>query len=288
MTIGLILNTRPEIDRNYQKIIKDLGHRSISLDVSQENWLNQFKKIDKQVDVYYWQSLDRGSFYRRDILDPVYFIGQVSNHKIFPNFNQYYYYNDKIKQTNILNYYDLPTPKTFYTTDKKTALNYLGDCDYPFVLKDPHSASSLGVYLIRNKKEALAKINKIFSPTGLNSLYYQFYAQEFIPNLEKSLRLITINHKTYCAYWRKTPGSWKHRLAEKSYITAKNIPAKAKKICELASKKLNFPWMSWDILIKDDNYYIIEFSCNFGTRGAENLGFNPKEQIIKYLINKTK
>jgi len=286
MKIALIKSTKHLAE--YKKIIQKLGHDYLFIDIDKDNWAKKFRQIDPKVNAYFWQSIDRGQYYRKDILDPVYFIEQNSAHKIFPDFNQYYCYNDKIKQTNILNFYRFPTPKTFYTSNQGAAQRFILQTKYPFVLKDPHSASSLGVYLVKNQSQAEQFIKKIFRPQGFNSLYSQFYAQEFIPGLGKSLRVITVGPRVYCAYWRLSPDDWRHRLDQASTVSDKNIPAQAKKICQTLAAKVKFHWMSWDLLVKNNKMYIIEFSCNFGTAGAEKLGYNPREEIIKYMIKHIK
>jgi len=282
ITVGLV-NVR-QYNKDYQKIIKELGHRSILFDIYVDDLAGQVIKMDKRADVYFWQSIDRGAFYREKILDPVYFFEKYSRHKIFPDFNQVFTFNDKIKQLHIFEALKIPTPKTFYTTEKEKAQNYTSQCRYPFVLKDPHSSSGLAVYLIKNKKQAREAINKIFSKKGFHNLHNLFYAQSFIPGLDRSLRVIVINDKTYCAYWRISPDDWKHHVGPGSRVSDKNIPKKALNLCERISKRLGYHWMAYDVLMKKNNPYVIEFSCNFGITGARELGYYPRQEIIKYAI----
>jgi glutathione synthase/RimK-type ligase-like ATP-grasp enzyme len=281
-TIGLV-NVR-QYNKSYQRIIKELGHKSILFDIYSDDLPATIKKMDKKVDVYYWQSIDRGHFYRAKILDPVYYIEKYSPHKIFPDFNQVFTFNDKMKQYQIFQHFNIPTPRTFITTDNKKALQYISRAKYPFVLKDPHSSSGLAVYLIKTKKQAKEILNKIFSPKGHNSLFSKFYAQDFIPNLDKSLRVIVIGEKTYCAYWRISPDDWKHHVGPGATVSDKNIPRSATRLCEGVSQKLGFHWMAYDILMRAGKPQMIEFSPNFGITGARQLGYHPRREIIKYTI----
>lgn len=284
MVIGLIKS--PKFMGVYKRIIRELGYGYKILDLDQPGWAGKIGELDPAVDVYFWHSIDRGAYYRRDILDPLYFIEKFSRRKIYPDYNQYFFYNDKLKQKWILQLKKVLTPRTFYTCKKQAALDFARKARYPFVLKDPHSASSLGVYLVEDIAQAKEYIEKIFSPGGLNSLFWQFLAEQFISGLNRSLRVITINHKTYCAYWRRTEDDWRHRLADKScLVSQQDVPPAAKKICETLSKKLGFHWMAWDLLVAGDKIYMLKFACNFGTQGAEKLGYNPKREIIKYVVS---
>ena len=237
MKIGLI-DVR-QYNKEYKEIIKKLKYKATLFDIYKDDWVKNLESMDKKIDVYFWQSIDRGRFYREAILDKVYFIEKYSTKKIFPDFNQYYTFNDKVKQLFLFQKYRIPNPKTFYTTDRSLALDFIKQIKYPFVLKDPHSSSGLGVYLIKTKKQAKEILGKIFSNSGFNSLYNQFYAQEFIPNLDRSLRVITIGSKVFCAYWRINPDDWKINLGPKTYVTDKGVPKKALKICQDISRKLN-------------------------------------------------
>ncbi len=280
--VGLI-NVR-QYNESYQRIIKELGARPVLFDIYDDKFLSELNRHDRKVDFYFWQSIDRGRFYRKMILDPVYFIDKYSKRKIFPDFNQYFSFNDKLKQYHIFQALGIPTPKTFFTASKEGARSFIKKTKYPFVLKDPHSSSGFGVYLVKNKKAAGEYIEKIFSRRGLNNLYNQFYAQEFIPDLKKSLRVIVIGSKTYCAYWRVSGDDWKHHVTPESKVSDKNIPSAALRLCEKISHKMGYHWMAYDVLVKNNKFYIIEFSCNFGVWGAESLGYNPRQEIIKYSI----
>jgi glutathione synthase/RimK-type ligase-like ATP-grasp enzyme len=280
--IGLV-NVR-QYNRVYKKVIKELGHQPVLFDIYVDDLAGQIQKIDKKVDLYYWQSIDRGIFYRKAILDPVYFVENFSKHKIFPDFNQVFSFNDKIKQLHMFEYHKIPSPKGFYTYDRKKAEDFVNKAKYPFVLKDPHSSSCLAVYLIKSKTQAHQMIRKIFSKKGYRVLRNIFYVQEFIPNLDRCMRVIVIGDKTYCAYWRISPDDWKHHVGPGSHVSDKDIPRSATRLCERVSRKLGFHWMAYDVVIDRGTPKLIEFSCNFGVHGAESLGYNPRKEIIKYAV----
>ncbi|MBU0648491.1 ATP-grasp domain-containing protein [Patescibacteria group bacterium] len=281
-TVGLV--SVKQYNKSYCRIIKELGHKSILFDIYADDALKSINQLDKKVDLYFWQSIDRGVFYRQKILDPVYFIEKYSRRKIFPDFNQVFTFNDKVKQWHIFQALGVPTPAVFYAENKEKALHFISNCSYPFVLKDPHSSSGLAVYLIKTKKQARDAIHEIFSNKGFHGLQGKFYAQKFIPGLERSMRVIVIGHKTYCAYWRVSSGDWKHHVGPQSTVTDKNIPKRATRLCEDISKKLGYHWMAYDILVQGKTPYVIEFSCNFGVAGARALGYEPWKEIMKYAV----
>jgi len=293
-TIGLIFDPY-EYDQfqkgrteKYKKAIQKIGADFVLFENKDENWIERIKKLDEKCDCFYWHSINRGKFVREEVLDKVYFIDKYLKHKIFPDFNQYYVYDDKVKQFKLFKLHNVPTPKTFYTKDKNEALKFVNKTKYPFVLKDPHSAGGLGVFLIKNKKEAKKIVQDIFSNSGYNSIYYQMYVQEFIADLDRSLRIITIGDKIYCAYWRISPGEWKnHYVRGNDCLSQKNIPKSALKMSLDFSKRMKYHWMAYDVLVKYNKNYIIEYTCNFGMSGAEELGYDPRGEMLKYVLKKS-
>ncbi len=291
-TIGLIFDPY-ESDQfqkgrteKYKKAIKNLGADFVLFENRDKNWIERIKKLDEKCDVLYWHSINRGKFVREEVLDKVYFIDKYLKNKLFPDFNQYYAYDDKVKQFKLFKLHNIPTPKTFYTRDKKEAQEFINKTKYPFVLKDPHSAGGLGVFLVKNKKEAEQIVDDIFSSKGYNSIYYQMYAQEFVAGLDRSLRVITIGNKVFSAYWRISPGEWKnHYVGGDDRLSQKNIPKSALKLCVDFSKKMKYHWMAYDILVKNKKIYIIEYTCNFGMGGAEKLGYDVRGEMLKYALD---
>jgi glutathione synthase/RimK-type ligase-like ATP-grasp enzyme len=272
------------VHKKISKELKSLGVDTIYFNIDNIDWWKNIKKINSSVDAYFWNSDDKGKYYYQ-INDRVYLLEQLTGKPVFPNTKQYFFYNNKISQLNFLEYNSLPYPKTFITDNKDKSKAFISKTKYPFVLKDAHSASAMGVYLIKNKSEATKMVNAIFSSEGLSGIFGHFYAQEFISGLEKDLRIITIGGKVSSAYWRINKKDWRHNIGLGGSISDKNIPKKALKLAEKVSKQAGFHWMAYDMLIKDDKITILEFSPNFGTKGASKLGVNIRLEQAKYIKN---
>lgn len=264
--------------------LKKIGIKTSFFDIDRADWFKQIKKLNKTTSAYFWNADDKGKYYYQ-INDRVYLLEQLTNKPIFPDTKQYFFYNDKISQFNFLKFNGFPCPPTFISNQKSESLKYISKIKYPFVLKDAHSASAMGVWLVKSNSEAKKIIDQIFSPTGYSGIFGHFYAQKFIPNLEKDLRIITIGNEVAAAYWRINKSDWRHNVGLGGQISGQNIPSAAKNLALKISQKASFHWMAYDIIMAGAKPLVLEFSCNFGVKGAEKLGINIRRLQAEYMIN---
>jgi len=272
--------------RAYRKYARELGAEVFLFDIDTANWIDNFREAD----AYIWHADSKEERYRL-IHDRVYFIEYLMGKPIFPDMNMYFAYGDKIKENEIFNYFNIPTPKTYVTYNKDTALKIIKRIKYPFILKDAHGYGGWHVYKINTPKQAREFIEKIFSDRG----YYYYYstmknyflAQEMV-EIEKDLRVIVIGNKVSCAYWREAEkGDWKHNINQGSKPNFKNIPREALDMCLDFQKKMGFHWMSYDLFVtKRGKVLMNEFSCNFGIKAPTQAGYEIRKMQVEYLIKK--
>lgn len=86
---------------------------------------------------------------------------------VFPNFKTGWHFDDKIAQKYLLESLGLPMVPTYHFLDKKDALDWARNNDFPKVFKLTRGAGSTNVKLVHNKKQAIKLINKAFS-TGFS------------------------------------------------------------------------------------------------------------------------
>jgi len=275
--------------RRYLRGAKELGAKAFLFDIDTPNWVKNLKPAD----AYIWHADTKEEHYRI-IHDRVYFFESVIKKPIFPDMNQYYAYNDKIKQSNIFKLLNVPTVKTYISYDKQKSLEVINKIKYPFILKDAHGYGGLHVHKIDNKKTAREYIEKIFGPKGLKhdlaTMKDYFYAEEFVP-IDKDMRVIVIGNRVACAYWRSSSGDWRHNIGLGGEARFDQIPKKALDFCLKFNKKMNFHWMAYDIFVlKNGKILMSEFACNFGIKAPTMVGYDIRkmqaEYIIKYLQKK--
>lgn len=157
--------------------------------------------------------------------------------------------------------------QTFISFSKEETIEYLGKCSFPIVSKEATNSGSEGVFLLRNKKQALRFWNQVFgaghkvhSSTYHRQKNYVLF-QEFIPNDGYDLRITMIGNN-YFGYYRQVPQG-DFRASGSGLIVQKNIPFDALYFAKSIREKLPYtPYLSVDLLRskQDGQLYVIEIS----------------------------
>lgn len=81
---------------------------------------------------------------------------------VFPDFKTAWHFDDKVAQKYLLESINAPMVKSYAFYDKKEAINWINQTDFPKVFKLRGGAGSVNVKLAKNHKEAKKLINKSF------------------------------------------------------------------------------------------------------------------------------
>lgn len=270
----------------YKKYASDSGMNPRLFDIDSADWLDRLPLAD----AYLWHADSKEHNYRV-IHDRVYFIENILKKPIFPDMNMYFAYGDKIKEADIFKYFQIPTPKTYISYDKKEALDILDKIEYPFVLKGAHGYGGLHIKKIAGREEAVAMIERIFSDQGIEwgveqapCLIKDYFLAQEMADIKKDIRVIIIGSQPVCAYWRRSESDWKHNIGLGSKAYFSDIPKEAINMCLELHKKMGFHWMSYDVFVLDDGSCLMnEFSCNFGIKAPTEEGYEIRKMQVAYI-----
>ncbi len=92
----------------------------------------------------------------------IYLVDKILQKPIFPNFNTYWHYDDKVAQFFLFKALDIPTPKTWLFWNKDMALKWVEKTNYPIIHKLAVGASSENVILVNSISEAKNQIETDF------------------------------------------------------------------------------------------------------------------------------
>lgn len=271
MMIGIVKDESEKYDGYnwhdaYAEEFKRLGDEIVFFDFKKSDWLEQIKKFDPNLIM--WRAWHRPDD-RDDARIKIQLIEKLLKIPIFPNWEMYSSYDNKIMQHMLLKEFGFPIPKTWIFRSKEEALDFSEVAKFPIVSKCSEGACGDNVHLLENKEALKEHINNAFSEEGIKTYFPWIkqkgyvYLQEFIKS-DKDLRIITIGDKIELAFWRENKNSWKHNIAGGGNINLINIPEKAKKIVLELAQRLRFHWCAFDIIMRDDEPLILEFSSIFG------------------------
>jgi glutathione synthase/RimK-type ligase-like ATP-grasp enzyme len=201
--------------------------------------------------------------------DRLLFLKKFLKINIYPNIDDLWFYESKIRQNWLFNFKDIPHIPTFVSSNKTESLDYLETVDYPIVFKESTASRSLGVYLIKNKNQGIKLTKKIFS-RGLNSsLVYNkikdyVYFQKYIESTGFDLRIIIVGEKFF-GYYRYSEKN-DFRASGSGKVSKKDLPFEVLKLASEIYNKLEFKDMiAIDFIQKKSNleYLVIEVSNFF-------------------------
>lgn len=88
---------------------------------------------------------------------------QATGKKVFPDFNTFWHFDDKVGQKYLLESIGAPLVPTYVFYSKEDARNWADEASFPKVFKLRNGSGSENVKLVKSKREAFRLINKAFS-----------------------------------------------------------------------------------------------------------------------------
>jgi ribosomal protein S6--L-glutamate ligase len=183
----------------------------------------------------------------------------------FPGPAQYWYAQDKIRQTALFTLLQLPHPRTrvFYGPKQLSTVNDF--FRYPFVAKIPRgSARGRGVFLIRSQDQ----FRRYCSLTPIA------YVQQYLPG-DRDIRVVVVKGKPIHAYWRLAPGhDFRTNLALGGRIGLEPVPDQAVALALTAARSCGFDDVGIDILPYGGQFYLLEANMKYGLEGFRQAGID--------------
>ena len=291
LKIGLIKDESARWDGynwhdEWGKYFLELGDSIEFLDFKRSDWREQVK--EKKCDAYLWRAWHRPDD-RDDAKNKIYFLDNVLGSRVFPSWDMYWPYDNKVAQLDLMKELGIPHPRTFFSRDRIEIANFVKSTALPVVSKCSEGACSDNVRKIDTREELETHVEELFSDQGVKTYFPWIrqrgyvYFQEWLPINGRDMRIITLGDKAIYACWF-TSSDWK-RFGEEVSISFDGIPDEAKRLCEEATKKLSHHWSAFDVAEVDGRFYILEFSSIFGFSFPkplmERFG-SPNAHILKH------
>lgn len=258
----------------YERFLKNNNIYYEYYDPFKSNWIEEAKKFDLVI----WRTDSTPS--EQSIAESKIYILEKMEKKCFPNYNEVWSYEDKIKASYLYQLYNLPSIKTFISHSKKDTLDYLKDVNYPIISKISTGSSSYGVDKIEDFSEAKKVVNQVFSHKGKKT-YFDYinqkdyvYFQEFIEDAGYDLRIICVGNSLFGYY--RYPNKGDFRASGAGNYEKKEIPVEALELAYNVKEKFGATLLATDLLYstKHNKFLIIESSIFIGIDTCEQLSIN--------------
>jgi len=187
---------------------------------------------------------------------------------VYPNYNSYWHYDDKVAQFYLFTQYDFPIPNTKVFYNKKDAFNFFEKTEYPLIFKSAEGAGSTNVSIINSKMIAKYKVRKIFGK-GAKTFFRgeaqkgYLLIQEFEKNNLGDYRLVCYGDEIL-GFFRDNREDEPLASGSRKF-TFKEIPEDLLNLVYQCSCKLNYKVMSYDIIKNTNGEWVItEISVIYG------------------------
>ena len=264
-----------------------LEYEVISLESN--DWIDKAKEFD----VIIWKSDYMGVQSSLGFKEKIFFLETIMNKTVIPNYRTVWHFESKIAQSYLFSKYEVRTPKTVVSFDFEDAVKQLEQARLPLVMKLSHGAGSKNVTLVKDKKEVLRRLTKIFSHQlwnvqkhrlGLTAKLFflnalqpwmwqkivnvlsgreQFgsvYWQEFIKGNDADLRVTAIGDRYAFAFWRNNRPNDFRASGSGRLDFVKAVPEDVIRACLDMNRKMDFDSMAYDILFTPEGFTVVEMS----------------------------
>jgi len=230
--------------------------------------------------------------------------------RVWPNKDEWYYYNDKQRQLEFFEKNNIPHPISLYSYGREDFTKWVkeNNLEYPIVVKKSHGAGSEEVNLVYEKEyswyDEYRDVTNTFVDTDWDEIDFPVIAQQYI-DITHDIRISIYGDKILFGkrihHWKEDekkrfPYGWyygdKDSRLDGSGLTYDEIE-KIKHIGiylkEITDKHLNSKIMSWDIIDENNDFKVCEFSYCFEHLFLENsFYYDVKEEKILKMKNKLK
>jgi ribosomal protein S6--L-glutamate ligase len=189
----------------------------------------------------------------------------IMGKQTFPNYRNYLFAQDKIKQTALFQLQKIPHPRTRLFYGNKQKMRILSYFNFPMVAKIPRgSAMGRGVYLIENQKELEQYCR----------LTHIAYIQEYLP-IKHDFRVVVIGKQVVHAYL-KIPRNEEFRanLALGAKLCFDTVPQKALELAQFTAIACDWDDVGIDICEYQGNFYVLEANMKYGKQGFYAAGID--------------
>lgn len=287
MKIGIFTSYQEEIlTENAVKACKSLGVDYEVVDITSSDWIKNVQNSD--ADGFFCPSNCKSQELKTIQDERYYFVSQIMHRPIYPDYTGLYIHESKRNMAAWLDLYGYPHAKTKVFTDKKEALDYLENCNYPIVTKSNVGSGASKVVIVKSREQAIRMAKKCFSkghfPYTHRGLVYKrkdcvynihfslpdrrhdqidyFIVQDYVKNVMHEWRILKVGDN-YFGHQKLLKGDFASGSGLVGWVAPpRELLDMVHNICE----KGNFLCMDVDIFeTKDGKYSINELQASFGS-----------------------
>lgn len=286
MKIGIFTSFQGDaIVKNAIKSCQSLGVDYEVVDITSSDWIKNVQQSD--ADGFFCPSNCLSQEMKTIQDERYFFVSQVMHRPIYPDFTGLYIHESKRNMAAWLEVNGYPHAKTRVFTNRKDALDYLENCQYPIVTKSNVGAGASKVVIVKSKAKAKRMAKKCLTESKLaflkvgfayrmrfhhswiprikdlrNRQKDYFIEQDFVKDVLHEWRILKIG-ESYFGHQKLLKGPFASGSGMVGWVAPpKELLNMVHEICE----KGGFTCMDVDVFeTKEGKYSINELQASFGS-----------------------
>jgi glutathione synthase/RimK-type ligase-like ATP-grasp enzyme len=226
-------------------------------DVGSLSNCNVFYSFSSLINKY---NFDNHSIYLYNVMRLI----EEQGNLLFPPVSDILFWENKVFMHQQFEKNNINSPKTFIIEKKNLSLNFdYSAFDFPFLIKEPFSNHSKGIYFINNSIEFEKQIKLSFN--DVNAILIQ----DVVP-MTKDARVVVVNNEVVYSYWRSKVISSKFTTTSTSNgskLDFTPLNKKSQKILIDYSNRLGLTVAAFDVTFNNDDEesmpIVLEVSTSF-------------------------
>jgi len=161
LKVAILRDHHQESSEPWETACKKRGIEFLVINILRNDWLDLLLQYDPS----FCLSRPPGDIRQNKNLfdEKIFFLENFTSFEVFPGFLESYIYENKSTLAWFLNTNNIKHPKTFVSSDRNEAEQFLNYSNFPMVSKTLIGAAGSGVKILRTKRQAENYINKAFA-----------------------------------------------------------------------------------------------------------------------------
>ena len=170
MKIGIFTSYQGDtVVNNAVKACQSLGVDYEVVDITSSEWIKNVQ--NSNADGFFCPSTTQSQELKTIQDERYFFVSQIMHRPIYPDYTGLYIHESKRNMAAWLEVYGYPHANTRVFTDKKEAMQYLDNCEYPIVTKANVGAGASKVVIVKSRARAKRMAKRCFDRNHLSWLF---------------------------------------------------------------------------------------------------------------------
>lgn len=187
---------------------------------------------------------------------------------------------DKYYTSALLEEAGIITPRTIVTESFSEAMKAFKELGEDVVVKPLFGSLGMGITRVTSEDVAY----RVFR--ALEMTKSVFYLQEYIPHNGEDIRVFVIGDKVV-ASMKRVSDNWKTNISTGATARKHQISEEIQEICLEAARKLGLEYTGVDVIVTEDDIYVIELNSTPGWEGLQTVTeIDITKKLVEHVISK--